>query len=145
MFSIRPNALGSYLVFVLTSITTFLEKSKGVASCKTLVSRISDCAEYCSRCDRSRKSVVCGKELTNQVELDILFLEYAINESGGMFSVLLVRQASMQSAVMFVETFSSRDEREGFKSAQKEQNITMYPSSVRETHSGTRSEETSMF
>ena len=120
MFSIRPNALGSCLVFLLTCITTFLEKSKGVASCKTLVSTcISDCAEYCSRCDRSRKSVVCGKELTNQVELDILFLEYAINESGGTFSELLLREASTQSAVMFVETFSSRDEREGFKSAQK--------------------------
>ena len=66
---------------------------------------------------------LCGKELTNQVELDILFLEYAINESGGTFSELLLRQASMQSAVIFVETFSSRDEREGFKSAQKEHDV----------------------
>ena len=65
----------------------------------------------------------CGKELLDDVELDILFLEYAINESGGTFSELLLRQASTQSAVMFVETFSSRDEREGFKSAQKEHDV----------------------
>ena len=65
----------------------------------------------------------CGKELLHDVELDILFLKYAINESGGTFSELLLRQASTQSAVMFVETFSSRDEREGFKSAQKEHDV----------------------
>ena len=65
----------------------------------------------------------CGKELLHGVELDIIFLEYAINESGGTFSELLLRQASKQSAVMFVETFSSRDEREGFKSAQKEHDV----------------------
>ena len=66
---------------------------------------------------------LCGKELTNQVELDIILLEYAINESGGTFSELLLRQASMQSAVMFVETFSSLDGREGFKSGQKEHDV----------------------
>ena len=65
----------------------------------------------------------CEKELLHSVELDILFLEYTINESGGTFSELLLRQASTQSAVMFVETFSSRDEREGFKSAQKEHDV----------------------
>ena len=65
----------------------------------------------------------CGKELLHSVELDTLFLEYTINESGGTFSELLLREASTQSAVMFVETFSSRNEREGFKSAQKEHDV----------------------
>lgn len=91
----------------------------------------------------------CGKELLHGVELDIIFLEYAINESGGTFSELLLRQASKQSAVMFVETFSSRDEREGFKSAQKEHDVLAkyydVPIVVRGTRSGMHSEETSMF
>jgi len=64
------------------------------------------------------RAFFCGKELLNDAQLDLLILEYAINESGGTFSELLVRQATKQSAVMFVETFSIRDEREGFKSAQ---------------------------
>jgi hypothetical protein len=49
---------------------------------------------------------------------DLFILEFAINENGGTFSELLVRHASIESAVMFVETFSLRDKREGFKSAQ---------------------------
>ena len=61
---------------------------------------------------------LCGKELLNDAHPDLFILEFAINENGGTFSELLVRHASIESAVMFVETFSLRDKREGFKSAQ---------------------------
>ena len=61
----------------------------------------------------------CGKELLDDTLPDLFILEYAINEgNGGIYSELLVRLASIESAVMFVETFSLRDKREGFKSAQ---------------------------
>lgn len=61
---------------------------------------------------------LCGKNLLNDAHPNLFILEYVINENGGTFAELLVRQASMESAVIFVETFSLRDKREGFKSAQ---------------------------
>lgn len=65
----------------------------------------------------------CGNELFNHEEVDILLLEYAINESGGTYSELVLRQMSKKSAVIFVETFTLRDKRQGFKSAQKEHDV----------------------
>ena len=53
-----------------------------------------------------QRVVYCGAELLRE-EVDVIILEYAINDSGSTWSELLVRQflLSKKSAVIFLETF----------------------------------------